>query len=235
MKGLQIWHEDGLFHSMRRNKCRIYWIYSPWNLTKIKWKSFRNESRKCFGMLFEEIPRSRKILELSGTPESKFQQFKQREGRATQLVRVQFEHSGVPRILTCCPNGECYSYCGHSKLVPPTFLQIISPLTPLVTSSHSDKFLSVMWRSTPFRGLTLHDQNCQNFYNFQQYAATRYATFLLALLGGSGSHLGLGRDADRRKKTGCRRRIVIKEDLDAEDRKRMAVPGELLRRAQHRR
>ena len=51
---------------------------------------------------------------------------------------------------------------------------------------------------------------------------------------GSGSHLGLGRDADRRKKTGCRRRIVIKEDLDAEDRKRMAVPGELLCRAQHR-
>merc|ERR1711981_1193706 len=30
---------------------------------------------------------------------------------------------------------------------------------------------------------------------------------------------GPGRDADRRKKTGCRRRNVIKEHLDAEDRK----------------
>jgi len=34
--------------------------------------------------------------------------------------------------------------------------------------------------------------------------------------------LGLGRDADRRKKTGSRRRIVIKEHLVAEDRKRMS-------------
>jgi len=33
--------------------------------------------------------------------------------------------------------------------------------------------------------------------------------------------LGLGRDADRRKKTGSRRRIVIKEHLVAEDRKRI--------------
>lgn len=37
---------------------------------------------------------------------------------------------------------------------------------------------------------------------------------------------GPGRDADRRKKTGCRRRNVIKEHLAAEDRKRIRRPSE---------
>lgn len=115
-------------YSMRRNKCRIYSIYSPWNLTKIKWKSFRNERRKWFGMLFEEqIPCSRKILELSGHPESKFQQFKQREGRATQLIRLQFEHSGVPRNLTCCPNGRIILLL---QPLPIWFPQLSSKLFP---------------------------------------------------------------------------------------------------------
>lgn len=45
-------------------------------------------------------------------------------------------------------------------------------------------------------------------------------------------HTRAGRDADRRKKTGSRRWIEIKEHLVAEDRKRMSVSGELLCRAQ---
>jgi len=36
-----------------------------------------------------------------------------------------------------------------------------------------------------------------------------------------------GRDADRRKKTGSRRRIVINEDLVAEDRMKTVMSGEL--------
>ena len=67
-----------------------------------------------------------------------------------------------------------------------------------------------------------------------RHRITRYATFLLAL-GGSGIHIGPGRDADRRKKTGRRRRIVIKEDLVAEARKRMVVFGELLFGPKHHR
>jgi len=108
---------------------------------------------------------------------------------------------------------------------------------PTHSLSHFQSFRQVFERHVKINPFPRTDSTwpkLPEFLQFQQYAATRYATFLLALLGGSGSHLGLGRDADRRKKTGCRRRIVIKEDLDAEDRKRMAVSGELLCRAQHR-
>jgi len=127
------------------------------------------------------IPSSRKIFELFGNLESKFQQLDV-QGDPSSLM-VQFEHSGVPRNLTCCPNDDCYSngdhFPGWISHSPPCHFQSVRTV------------LVVMWRSTPLGGLTLHDQNCQNFYHFQQqnYAITRFATFLLAL-GGSGSHLG---------------------------------------------
>jgi len=139
-------------HSMRRNKCRIYSIYSSWNLTKIEWKSFRNERRKCLEMLFEEqIPCSRKILELSGNSESKFQQNLSRKkgGHPPCPGTIWAVPSGVPRNLTCCPNGDCYSNYEHSQsgshnLPPNNF-----PLTPVIQTSFwascEDQPLSEDW------------------------------------------------------------------------------------------
>lgn len=153
-------------HSMRRNKCRIYSIYSTWNLTKIEWKSFRNERRKCFEMLFEEqIPCSRKILELSGNSESKFQQFKQKEGRAPCPGTIWAVPSGVPRNLTCCPNGDCNSNYTTPDLVPTTYLQIIS---------HSLKsFRPVFERHVKINPFPRTDSTWQKLPEFLQFSTAK--------------------------------------------------------------
>jgi len=67
---------------------------------------------------------------------------------------------------------------------PPT--AVSSKGSPSVTAPLSLPVFASHVKITPsLRGLTLHDLNCQNFYNFQQqkYAATRFTTLLLALWG----------------------------------------------------
>jgi len=108
--------------------------------------------RKCLEMLFEEqIPCSRKILELSGNSESKFQQNLSRKkgGHPPCPGTIWAVPSGIPRNLTCCPNGDCYSNYDHSRsgshnLPPNNF-----PLTPVIQTSFwascEDQPLSEDW------------------------------------------------------------------------------------------
>lgn len=159
-------------HSMRRNKCRIYLIYSTWNLTKIKRTSFRNERRKGFGMFFEEqIPWFQENLRIIWISRMlvNFNSLSRETGGRPIWSGYNLSTVESQEILCVVLMAEYHSYINHSRAgshnFPPTYF-------PTYSNRHFQSFRPVFERHVKINPFPRTDstwpKSAKNITIFQQ-------------------------------------------------------------------